>query len=273
MLRDNGGYAYYSHCCCGSTSLPPPLELVVQREAQSTAHRLWILGCWSYLHHNSGHSSILVRLRQSDPIFNMGVDNMKPAFNLQPKYRVTMLTRENCTKGTGTPLQSKGSSGSQMGPGGGRAGVYGQSVGRRLSFSLGRDATVIQAEIYAILVCVHEIQLQNRPEKCVSICSDSQAALKALKAVRTTSLLVRQCQRALNDISVQHAVGLFWVPGHAGVRGNERVDELARSGPALNFFGPEPALGVSRLVIQRRLGCWFTNQHWARWRGLRDTLR
>jgi len=45
------------------------------------------------------------------------------------------------------------------------AGVYGQSVGRRLSFSLGRYATVFQAEIYAILVCVYEIQFQNRPKK------------------------------------------------------------------------------------------------------------
>jgi len=31
------------------------------------------------------------------------------------------------------------------------AGVYGQSVGRRLSFSLGRYATVFQAKICAIL--------------------------------------------------------------------------------------------------------------------------
>ena len=28
----------------------PPLELVVQSEARSTANRLWSLGCWSYLH-------------------------------------------------------------------------------------------------------------------------------------------------------------------------------------------------------------------------------
>jgi len=82
------------------------------------------------------------------------------------------------------------------------AGVYGQSVGRRLSFSLGRYATVFQAEIYAILACAYEIQSQNRPEKYVSICSDSLAALKALKAVRTTSPLVHQCQKALNDISI-----------------------------------------------------------------------
>ena len=48
------------------------------------------------------------------------------------------------------------------------AGVYGQSVGRMLSFSVGRYAPVFQAEIYAILACAHEIQFQGRPEKHVS---------------------------------------------------------------------------------------------------------
>jgi len=79
---------------------------------------------------------------------------------------------------------------------------------------------VFQAEIYAILARVYEIQFQNRPEKYVSICSDSQAALKALQAIRTMFSLVQQCHKALNDISTRHAVGLYWVPGHAGVRGN-----------------------------------------------------
>jgi ribonuclease HI len=140
-----------------------------------------------------------MRFQQSDPIFNMGVEAMRPAFNFEPKYKVTMLTTEDWTKGGGTPPVVKGlvwfTDGSKMKVGTG-AGVYGQSVGRRLSFSLGRYATAFQAEIYATLACVHEIQFQNRPEKYVSICSDSQVAL--------------------NDISARHAVGLFWVPGHAG---------------------------------------------------------
>ena len=72
------------------------------------------------------------------------------------------------------------------------AGVYEQSVGRRLSFSLGRYATVFQVEFYAILACAYEIQSQNRLEKYMSICSDSLAALKALKANKTMSLLVQQ---------------------------------------------------------------------------------
>jgi len=149
----------------------PPLELVVLSEARSAGHCLWSLGCWSYLSPNRGHSSILMRLQQSDPIFNIGIDIMRLAFNIELKYRVTMLTREEWTKGTGTPPPVKGfiwfTDGSKMKEGTG-AGVYGQSVGRRLSFSLGRDATVFQAEIHATLACGYEIQFQNRQEKYVS---------------------------------------------------------------------------------------------------------
>ena len=38
----------------------PPLDFVIQSEARSAAHRLWSLGCWSYLHPNRGHNSILI---------------------------------------------------------------------------------------------------------------------------------------------------------------------------------------------------------------------
>jgi len=154
-----------------------------------------------------------------------------------------------------------------------RAGVNGQSVGKRLSFSLGRYATVFQTEIYAILVCVYEIQFQSRPEKYVSICCDSQAALNTLQAIRTASPLVQQCQKTLNDISTQYAVGLYWVPRHAGVWGNLITNELARDGCVLKFVGPEPALGVSRQYIQRRTRHWLVNQHWMWWRGLGDIQR
>ena len=101
----------------------------------------------------------------------------------------------------------------------------------------------------------------------------SQAALKAFKAVRTKSPLVHQCQKVLNDISIRHAVGLFWVPGHAGIRGHEIADGIARGGTALRFLGPEPALGVSRRDSQMRLGRWQVNQQGTPWRDLGDTQR
>jgi len=82
---------------------------------------------------------------------------MRPAFNLEPQYRVIMLTREDWTKATGNPPAVKGlvwfTDGSRMREGT-RTGVYGQSVGRSLSFSIGRYATVFQAEIFAVLACV-----------------------------------------------------------------------------------------------------------------------
>ena len=100
-----------------------------------------------------------MRLQQSDPIFNMGVDITRPAFNFKMKYRVTTLIREEWTRGLiwfrdGSRMKEET-----------RAGVYGQSVGRWLSISLGMYATVFQAEIYAILACVYEIQLYGRPDK------------------------------------------------------------------------------------------------------------
>ena len=71
-------------------------------------------------------------------------------------------------------------------------------------------------------------------------------ALKALQAAKT-SPLVRECQKALNDISTSTTVGLYWVPGHTGVRGNEIADKLTRDGSVQKFIGPELSLrGGSR---------------------------
>jgi len=123
------------------------------------------------------------------------------------------------------------------------AGVYGLYVNRRLSISLCKYAVVFQTEVYAILACAHEIEARDQPEKYVSICSDSQAAMKMLQAANTTSPLVRQCQQTLNDISGPHAVRLYWVPGQAGVRGNEIADRLGRSGSGQRFIGLSPFWG------------------------------
>jgi ribonuclease HI len=150
----------------------------------------------------------------------MGNDSMRPAYNFEPNCRVTIMTREDWTKGTGPPPVVKGliwfTDGFRMQDGRTGAGVYGQSEGRILSISLGKYVTVFQAETYAILACVYELRNKARSEKYISICSDSQAALKALQAVKTASPLVRQCQRVLDDISTYHSVGLFWVPDIQG---------------------------------------------------------
>jgi hypothetical protein len=198
----------------------------------------------------------------------MGVNVMRTVFNLEPKYRVTMWTREEWTRGPRTPPIVKGliwfTDGSRMAEGN-VTGAYGQSLGRRIIISLGKHATVFQAEVCVKLACVYEIATQDRPEKYVSICSNSLVALKALQAAKSMSPLVQQCQKALNDISTQHTKGLYWILELAGVRGNEIADILERGGSIQTFIESELSLEVSRQNIKNNIKLWVNNQHLAMW--------
>ena len=68
-------------------------------------------------------------------------------------------------------------------------------------------------------------------------------------------------------------MGLYWVSGHAGVRGNEIADWLARDGSFQRFVGPKPFLGASRQNIRRKMKRWMERQHLALWRGPFSTQR
>jgi hypothetical protein len=71
----------------------------------------------------------------------MRVNFMRPVYNLEPKYRVTMLAREEWPRSPGIPPAVKGlvcyTDGSSTAEGTG-AGVYEQSVNRRLSIPLSK---------------------------------------------------------------------------------------------------------------------------------------
>ena len=127
-----------------------PLKLLIRSETRLAAPLLWSLGCQTYFNPTENIVAYLRRLQHSDPVFNMEVDGMRPAFIFEPEYMVTMLTREECTRRPGTPVVVKGlvwcTDGTRMKEGT-RAGVCGQSVGKRLNISLARYATVFRTEI------------------------------------------------------------------------------------------------------------------------------
>jgi hypothetical protein len=77
--------------------------------------------------------------------------------------------------------------------------------------------------------------------------------------------LARAVYKFVFRLVVQWTYRMYWVRGHAGVRGNEIADELARGGSLLKFAGPQPALGVSRQDIRRRIRRWLVDQHWVCW--------
>ena len=68
-------------------------------------------------------------------------------------------------------------------------------------------------------------------------------------------------------------MGLYCVLGHAGVRGNEIADKLARGDNVQKFVDPELSLGIPTPNIKRKIKRWVDNQHLAMWRGPCSTQR
>jgi ribonuclease HI len=63
----------------------------------------------------------------------------------------------------------------------------------------------------------------------ICICSDSKSVFLALSSYTISSKLIQQCWLSLQDLSNNNRVGLFWVPGHCDIKGNEEADRLGIS--------------------------------------------
>ncbi|KAJ8976990.1 hypothetical protein NQ317_013991 [Molorchus minor] len=147
-------------------------------------------------------------------------------------------------------------------------GVHSCNPRTRISVSLGRNATVFQAEVYAIELCVGRLEKMNPIRRTIKIFSDSQAALKDLFSYRCNSKTVWNCQKALNTLSLRNHVTLVWILGHSGQEGNEIADSLARKGAETTFIGPEPVLGISYNTAKMAVLNWSEGEILQYWQSL-----
>jgi len=86
-----------------------------------------------------------------------------------------------------------------------------------------------------------------------AICSDSQAALKALCSANTFCSLVAQTMHAL---SLFNHVGLRWVPGHCDVAGNEIANQRWKQAANPSLDGPSTISRIFQKMVRTNVCYW-----------------
>ena len=241
----------------------PPLPILIEREARSSALRLKGI---SELKSGDmkGHLKILEDFLHS-PILHRD-DILSPKPILFRNFQVIINERtdwrtNSITFKPGSQLWF--TDGSKLENGRTGAGINGPKF--KKSIPMGFYPTIFQAEIHAIEICVRECLSRKMRGTHIYILSDSQAALKALLSTTITSKLVNDCLNLLNMLGNLNIVTLGWIPGHEGHEGNEMADDLAKQGANMQLTGPEPFCGLTKGHINEFLRKWEERKLAAHW--------
>ena len=78
--------------------------------------------------------------------------------------------------------------------------------------------------------------------------------MNALESGTVRSKLVLECLGCLDELATLNSVQRVRVPGHEGIVGNERADELVKKSADTPFTVPEPILGLPYSVNKRAIG-------------------
>ena len=140
------------------------------------------------------------------------------------------------------------------------------------AISLGKLATVYQAEVIAIANAADMMIKADIQNQTIYILSDSQAALRAIASPRVKQLLVGNCIENLNMLSQNNQIQLMWVPGHSDIEGNERADTLAKNGAHTLCELPEPAVPVSYSRCRLEVRYWVQTKHAEAWKQAKSCL-
>ena len=98
---------------------------------------------------------------------------------------------------------------------------------------LNKSCTNNQAEQLAILTALKHTKKMQTTEKTVTIYTDSPITLDSLRNSNTHTFLIEEIWKQINKMTTANwKIKLRWVKAHAGVRGNELADKLAKDAAA-----------------------------------------
>lgn len=247
-----------------------PLHIVIEEEARSELSRLRV---WGHFDPNTivndGHDSLWNDMLRNNPLWSAPQDAMTPIILTDRLFKVLFPARDEWVERI--HLQAEDytfyTDGSLC-DGLAGSGVYSNNPELHLEISLGCHATVFQAEVLAVTECARYCLQENFLHKKISLCSDSQAALKALMSYKIDSRLVLECRNLLQELSQRNLLTLVWVPGHSDISGNEEADGLARGGSSVVPTMPAPCIPLSKGWMKSTIRLWGTQAHSRYWKTL-----
>ena len=96
-----------------------------------------------------------------------------------------------------------------------------------LSFRLPDNSSIFSAELKAIDLAFDYIE-KSKDDKFI-ILSDSLSSLQAMDNLKYENPVVLQLLERFQKLDETNRIIFCWLPSHMGIRGNERVDRLAKS--------------------------------------------
>ena len=133
---------------------------------------------------------------------------------------------ENCPPTIWTHVYTDGSATDAVKDGG--AGIViqctdGQPV--NISIPTGVYCTNYQAEVEALQHAVHAVKDLSKTGEKVVFLTDALSVLEALQNNKLPKL-----SKALQELASDKEVSLQWIPAHCGIPGNEKADQMAKTG-------------------------------------------
>lgn len=237
-----------------------PIEIQIKYEAALTANRLKVMGEWINRDHRSYHQKII----EGTIGYPTEVSDRIPDTTIATNCEALIPDRQSWIDGTLAQMPSGTccyTDGSKLGEKTG-LGFFIEEPETEFSFRLPDHNTVFQAEVRAITECISWFSANARPTN-VNIFTDSQMTINAITSKTVKSRTVLDCKNAINSYSECGKVRIIWVPGHHGVRGNERANALAiraRELHEINLDNAKP-FGATRSELRT----WAIDAHNTLW--------